>query len=474
MSGIDQATRPRVLVIGGYGVFGGRLSRRLARHSDIEIIVAGRSMASAEAHCAEHGGTPALIDTEGDLAAAFRQWQPTVVVDAAGPYQLYGSDPYRVARAALAVDADYLDLADDADFVTGIAALDGDAKRSARVVLSGCSSVPAVSAAAVRALADGLASIESIESTIMPGNRAPRGRSVVRAILAQVGQPIKVRRAGEWSSLKGWGTVQRCRPTIVDVEPMPWRYVSPIGAPDLQLFPTYFGARTVRFRAGLELSVMHLGLAFISLLVRSGLLRSASPLTRPLLWIADRLKPFGSDRGAMTVDVVGRTKDGPGAHCRWTLLAGAGDGPEIPPTPAYLLALRLCRDRGKVPPGARACLDDLTLNDIEEGLAPFAISTGVTTEPVATVFEAALARDYARLPERVRDLHDVLDCRAFVGSSSVERGHGVLSRFIGWGMGFPPAADQVPVRVDMQRTRPAKPGSAASAGPGFARICRGV
>ncbi len=453
MSDLDKATRARVLIVGGYGVFGGRLSRRLARHSDIEIVIAGRSMASAQAHCAEHGGTPALIDTEGDLAAAFRQWQPTVVVDAAGPYQLYGSKPYRVARAALAVDADYLDLADDAEFVAGIAALDGDAKRSGHVVLSGCSSVPAVSAAAVRALADGLVSIESIESTIMPGNRAPRGRSVVGAILAQVGQPIRVRRGGEAASVKGWAAVQRCWPNIVDVEPMRWRYVSPIGAPDLQLFPTHFGARTVRFRAGLELSVMHLGLAFVSWLVCSGILRSASSLTRPLLWMADQLKPFGSDRGAMTVDVIGRTVEGTGVRRRWTLLAGAGDGPEIPAAPAYLLALRLCRDSGgKVPPGARACLNDLTLNDIDESLAPFAISTGVTTEPITTVFEAALAKDYVRLPEPVRDLHDVLDRRAFVGRSSVERGHGALSRFIGWCMAFPPAAADVPVRVDMQRS----------------------
>ena len=448
----DQTKRPRVLIIGGYGVFGGRLSRRLARHTDIDVIVAGRQQSRADTHCVQYGGTAARIDTDADLVAAFQHWQPALVIDAAGPYQLYGDDPYRVARAALNVGADYLDLADDADFVAGIATLDDDARVRGRVVLSGCSSVPAISAAAVRALADGMSSIDSIESMIMPGNRAPRGRSLVRAILAQVGRPIRVRRAGQRTTIRGWGDVRRCRPAIAGVAAMNRRYTSPIGAPDLQLFPTYFKARTVRFRAGLELAVMHLGLVAISWFVRLGLLRTASPLVMPLLWVADRLEPFGTDRGAMTVDVIGRSAEGRGMHARWTLMAEAGDGPEIPSTPAYLLALGLCRDRSGLQPGARACLADLTLDDINGGFAPYAIASDVTRNPVMTVFETALADDYARLPPPVRDLHEVLDCRAFAGTARVTRGTGWLSRAIGWCMGFPLAADAVAVLVDMQRT----------------------
>lgn len=448
----DQSTRTRILVIGGYGVFGGRLSRRLARHRDLDVIVAGRRKSEADAHCARYGGTAAQLDVEADLDAALKNWQPALVIDAAGPYQLYGDNPYRVARAALEAGADYLDLADDAAFVAGIAALDDDAKAKGRVVLSGCSSVPAISAAAVRALAGDMASIDSIESTIMPGNRAPRGRSVVRAILAQVGQSIRVYRDGQWSTTRGWGDVRQDLPAIVGVAPMRPRYTSPIGAPDLQLFPSHFEARTVRFRAGLELAIMHFGLLALSWVVRLGLLRSAVPLTTALLWLADRLKPFGTDRGAMTVDVIGRQANGGGTKARWTLIAEAGDGPEIPSTPAYLLALRLCREGRAIPPGARACLAELTLDDINSGLAPYTIATSTTREPILSVFESALADDFAHLPPALRDLHDVLDCRTFIGTARVTRGTGLLARIIGWCMGFPPAADAVDVRVDMQRT----------------------
>lgn len=443
--------RARVVVIGGYGVFGARLTRRLARHTDVETIVAGRSLAKAKDHCARFGGTAAEIDTGGDLAAAFAEWRPTVVIDAAGPFQLYGADPYRVARAALAAGAHYLDLADDAAFVAGIDALDAEARATKRAAIAGCSSVPAISAAAVTALAHDLEHIDAISSTILPGNRAPRGRSVVRAILAQVGQPIRVARGGAWQTVRGWCSVNRCTPSIVGVAPVRPRHASPIGAPDLEIFPGHFKASTVRFRAGLELGVMHLGLAVIAWLVARGWLSSATPLTDALLWLANRLKPFGTDRGAMTVDVTGRTGAGTAERRRWTLIAEAGDGPEIPATPAYLLAVRLARDPGSVPPGARACLDDLTLEDLEAGLADYAIMTGRTEEPIFPLFETALAGDYRALPAAIRDLHDVLDTRIFEGRASVERGTSVMSRLLAWTMGFPPANPDVAVCVEMVR-----------------------
>ncbi|MGI9480485.1 MAG: DUF4166 domain-containing protein [Hyphomicrobiaceae bacterium] len=452
MSQAENSTHPRVLIIGGYGVFGSRLSRRLAKHADITVIVAGRSLAAAKRHCEAFGGTPASIDAYGDLAEAFEEWQPTVVIDAAGPFQLYGDDPYRVVRAALTTGAHYIDLADDGAFVAGISELDRAAIEAGRVALSGCSSVPAVSAAAVRALSAGLISIESISSVILPGNRAPRGRSVVRAILAQVGKAIRVRSGGEWTTVKGWCAVHRTSLHVSEGKALIKRYASPIGAPDLQIFPSYFGARTVRFSAGLELIVMHRGLWLIAWCVRLGLMKSATLLTGPLLWTAERLKPFGSDRGGMIVDVTGREAESGGTQRRWTLIAEAGDGPEIPPTPAYLLALRLCQNTHRMPSGARPCLQDLRLADIEQGLAPFAISTEITSQPVTTVFETALDEEFSKLPPAIRDLHDVLDTRAFLGSARVERGKGLLSRLVGWSLGFPGATDNVPVRVDMKRS----------------------
>ena len=42
----------RLLIVGGYGVFGGRLARLLSDEPRLTLIVAGRSLAKAQAFCA--------------------------------------------------------------------------------------------------------------------------------------------------------------------------------------------------------------------------------------------------------------------------------------------------------------------------------------------------------------------------------------------------------------------------------------
>lgn len=75
---------------------------------------------------------------------------------------------------------------------------------------------------------------------------------------------------------------------------------------DLTLFPAAFGARSVLFRAGLELNAMHWGLSLLAFLRARGVLPRLQPLTGSLLWMSRRLERFGSDRGGMTVEVVGK------------------------------------------------------------------------------------------------------------------------------------------------------------------------
>ena len=366
-----MAQRSRVLVVGGYGVFGSRIVRRLIELDGCEILVAGRSIKTAQAFCAQHGGTPI-----GPDAGEVFDDRLFAVIDAAGPFQAYRDNPYRRARAAIAAGAHYLDLADDARFVAAIGTLDGDARAAGVAVVSGCSSVPAISAAAVKALSTGLSRIETIASAICPGNRAPRGRSVIEAILAQVGKPLRVWREGAWQSEIGWGQLSSVDFGDVGAAHLGRRWASPIGAPDLELFVKRFGARTVTFEAGLELSIMHVGLWGLSWPVRVGILPSAVPLAGPLEVIANWLYPFGTDRGGMIVRVVGLTAGGEATERRWTLIAEAGDGPEVPPTPAVLMIEKL--RAGRIEPGARPCVDELDLAEIEAGLARFRIRTGVT------------------------------------------------------------------------------------------------
>ncbi len=154
----------RVLVIGGYGFFGRRLVERLARQSGLAVTVAGRSAQRgrvlADALQPRSRARPAAaaldIDAPG-LADALRRLAPDAVVHTGGPFQ--GQD-YRVARACIAIGVHYIDLADGRDFVAGITALDAAARHAGLAVLSGASSVPALSGAAADELAHGLATLQ--------------------------------------------------------------------------------------------------------------------------------------------------------------------------------------------------------------------------------------------------------------------------------------------------------------------------
>lgn len=110
-----------VLVLGGYGGFGSLISMALARDARVDLIVAGRDLKAASAFCAAHGGRPEMIDRDAPgFADRIARLTPFVVIDAAGPFRSYDAQPYRVAEAALAAGAHYLDLSDDPDFTLGI------------------------------------------------------------------------------------------------------------------------------------------------------------------------------------------------------------------------------------------------------------------------------------------------------------------------------------------------------------------
>lgn len=206
-----RVTEPaRVLVIGGTGVFGARLAAGLRLTPGVRVLVAGRS---AQADVVLHRGAP-------DLAARLAASRPAIVIDAGGPFQPPAGPPPdvppgepsdAVARAAIACGPHHLDLPDDAAFTAGIGALDGAARTAGVAVISGIASVPALSSAAVEELRAGLIGIHLIESAILPGNRAPRGLAVMRAILAQADRPLDIWRAGRDARAGGGPGAGRCR-----------------------------------------------------------------------------------------------------------------------------------------------------------------------------------------------------------------------------------------------------------------------
>lgn len=346
-------------------------------------------------------------------------------------------------RAAIAARIHYLDLADARSFVAGFSVLDGAARAAAVVALTGASSTPALSNAALDKLTAGWRQVDRVAIAIAPGNRAPRGLSVVRSILSYAGRPVRVFVGRRWSERPGWGlTVRRAMPGLGK------RWLSPSETPDLDIIPERFAVRdSVIFRAGLELAVLHLGLLAASLAVRFGLLRSLAPMARLFRAVAAAFTPFGTDRGGMTVDAIGLDARARPIRGTWSLVAEAADGPFVPTLPA-IAALRGLADGRIARAGASACVGVLSLEDIEAEFRRHRITSSIRFEhPSPSLYETALGAAFQDLPEPLRKLHGPGWGRQASGMAQIDGANTVLARLAAAAFHLPRASASVAVCV---------------------------
>ncbi|MBD1548663.1 SDR family oxidoreductase [Roseibium aggregatum] len=424
-----------VLVLGGYGGFGKRLSTRLARDG-WHVLVAGRNGDKPEAFAATLPNARGLVaDRNGDLSPVLKQCCPDLVIDAAGPFQGSG---YAVAEACIAHGVHYIDLADARDFVCGIGALKDAATRAGVTVIAGGSSVPALSGAVVRRLTGGMETVRSVETSISASNRATAGASVSAAILSYLGKPVRIWRGRRWRQAPGLHLIMRERYAIAGHEPLS-RLVALSDVPDHEIFPVELpGKPATTFRAGPEFGFQLIALWLLSWPVKWGWLRSAVPLARWLLPLQRLTSGLGSDRSAMAVEVKGLVRNRPGVR-RWTLIADRGDGPEIPVIPAQLLANAL--SAGRLKPGALTSASLLSLEDFNAEFGGIAVTHAIETRSCTPLYQRILGPAFDKLPPPVRELHTVVGDGGATGTATVRRGKSFLARLVATAMRFPPEGD---------------------------------
>jgi Domain of unknown function (DUF4166)/Saccharopine dehydrogenase NADP binding domain len=425
----------RILILGGYGGFGARLSRRLAGDGH-HILVAGRRLSVAQKFCETLPNSEAIqADRNAGLTDLFKNIHPDLVIDAAGPFQNSG---YTVVEACIATGIAYFDLADAQEFVCGVDVLDDAAKKARVAIISGASSVPALSGAVIRKLAEGLDAVSAIEMAISASNRATAGPSVASAILSYVGKPLRLWRGGLWSDAYGWQELKR-QSFAVDGHVAITRLVALADIPDHQIMPTSIpGAPSVIFRAGPEFAFQTLSLWLLSWLVRWKILRSVASVANWLRHLQGLTAKFGSDRSAMVVSLKGYSGSQIVERC-WTLIAEKGDGPEIPTLAAQLLANAMLA--GQVETGARAAADALTFGQFEPLFSKLAIAHQTTERRYAPVYKRVLGDKFDLLPVAVRKLHLLGGNGGASGKAMVTRGGNPFARLVSWIMRFPPAGE---------------------------------
>ncbi|MER0239086.1 DUF4166 domain-containing protein [Fulvimarina sp. MAC8] len=444
----------RVMILGGYGVFGGRLAHLLADRADLELLVCGRSREKAERFSAAFPGpakvAPIAID-RSNLANRLSELAPDLVVDASGPFQNYGKNAYSVVEACITNRIDYCDFADGADFVFGVSQYDEAARAAGVFVLSGVSSFPVLTAAVVRELAREMDQVRTIRAGIAPSPHAGIGLNVMRAVTGYAGSPVKLTRGGRLAT--GLGLAESIHHTIAPPGRLPLRNIrfSLVDVPDLQVVPPdYPGLEEIWIGAGPVPEILHRMLNLLAKARARLNLPSILPLA-PLFYRVLNLMKFGEHRGGMFVEVTG-TRDRSDVLRSWHMLAEGDDGPLIPSMAAEAI-IRGCLEAKRPETGARPATHALELSDYDALFAKRTIVTGFRgpVETNAPLYRRILGSAFDDLSKEIRRFHDAKTPQLWSGRAIVERGRNPLARFIGKVIGLPPAGNQVPVSVTVEQ-----------------------
>ncbi|WP_308516381.1 saccharopine dehydrogenase NADP-binding domain-containing protein [Sphingomonas flavescens] len=349
----------RVLILGGYGNFGSHIARSLAPNPNVQLVVAGRSLQRAASFAASLGAAnPAeayAIDVRRDFGRRLREIAPGMVIHTVGPFQ--GQD-YAVAQTCIDNGVHYVDLADGRAFVAGIDALDVPAREADVLVVAGASSVPCLTAAIIDEASSRFAAIESVDYGISAAQQTNRGLATAAAVLSYVGQPFATLRGGASTVVYGWQDLHGERYLELGL-----RLFGNCDIPDLELFPKrYPSLRDIRFCAGHEIKLLHLGTWILSWGVRLGVLPPLGRYSSRLLKWSFLFDPLGSSRSGFHMALGGKGRGGRDRTERFFIIARQGHGPYIPCTPAIILAERLANGQ-LTERGARPCLDLIGLDE---------------------------------------------------------------------------------------------------------------
>jgi saccharopine dehydrogenase-like NADP-dependent oxidoreductase len=354
------------VVIGATGHFGARICRRFVGEPNSRLIVTSRSLESAKCLFAElQPSDPnyeidavSLDQDSEDFGARLATLRPFLVIHTAGPYQ---DQDYRVARACIRCGSHYVDLADGRAFVAGFSELDVEAKIADLLLVSGASTLPGLSSAVLESMAPDFRAIRHVEISIAPAHQTPRGRGTIKAVLSYCGKPFEVLENGRWVTRHGWQNLR-----LQSYPALGRRLSGACDVPDLSLFPAKFdGLETATFHAALEAWWEQLFLFLMAGARRIGVVHDWSKFAGSFERLSRKMLNLGSSTGGMHIKVRGESQEGECVDRDWYLTARDNHGPEIPCSPALVLARKLVQ--GKVQArGAMPCLGLMSLADFED------------------------------------------------------------------------------------------------------------
>lgn len=361
----------QVMILGGYGNFGRYIAQAMCQ-AHIPIILVGRHEEAANTFkqtllvsFPRAAIKVCILDINVALTKALDQLKPLVVINTCGPFQLAN---YHVAQDCIDAGVHYIDLADARDFVCGINQLNEKAKARNVLVVSGASSVPALSSAVLTHFQSEFAEIDSLNYGIASVQRFSRGYATAKGLLTYLGKRCRPP-IGENTPFYGWQGLH-----YVKYPELGRRWMGHCDIPDLDLFPQHYGIKKIQFYAGMESSLLHLGMWFVSWLIRLGLPVSLPKHTQFLLNVAKWFDWQTTDQSGMHLFIKGKDHANKPLEIRWYILAKEATGPHIPTAPAIILAKRLV-NQSLVIRGAMPCVNLIPLAAYLDALDGLPIQT---------------------------------------------------------------------------------------------------
>ncbi len=436
----------RILIIGGYGAFGGRLARLLAHNSKLTLFIGGRNYAKAEAFCAQLSGSaagfiPIKLD-KFDLGPVLNRYKPDIVVDASGPFNLKRDNSYAVIKACLKAGVHYLDLADGAEFVMRVPQFNQAAKRKNLTIISGLSTCPALTGAVLKEAQKDM-QVQSIEIGVAPSPFARMGLSVVQGIFDYAGSNITRYENGVSKPVKALTNTRRQTIAPPGAMPLRNRLFAFVDAPDLQVFAennpsikdSWVGAGT---------KPEYLLRCLVAFSKFRALLRlpKFSFLAKPAHGLLNGLS-HGEHRGGLYVKLRG-----PKMQKSWHIIAEGEDGPFIPSMACAALITKWAA--GDTPAtGARIADKEVELDNFKTFFATRDIRYGwrIANKQSYHEFEHILCSTFNNLPKTVRALHSPTKPQVWCGQAEVQGPSNLLGKLAGLIAGIRVKSGNLPVTV---------------------------
>ena len=367
-----MTNKTRILVLGATGHFGKRISKRLIGEPNTELILTSRSILNATQLADELSQSgqsvfAAQLDQNSEnFERDLIELRPDIVVHTAGPYQ---GQSYQVAQACISSRCHYIDLADGRTFVKEFNCLNEAATKAGVLAVTGASTLPGLSSAVIDQFRPNFKIIKSIRISIAPAHQTPRGVGTISAVLSYCGKPFEVLENGSLVTKFGWQDLKwQSYPTLGK------RLSAACDVPVLVLMNEYVpGVETVTFHAALEAKWEQIGLWCMGWMSRIGLVPSWTKAIPMFDKLSEGLISLGSMRGGMHIELKGIGSDRKPTILNWHLRAENNHGPEIPCTPAIILARKLSRNEISVR-GAVPCLGLINLDDFDRELESYDIS----------------------------------------------------------------------------------------------------